>query len=186
MSEARRVATYEDLLAVPETMTAEIIDGELVTMTRPRPKHGGTQHRIAHFVGGPFDSDEDGPGGWWIVIEPLIEFSPTRMVSPDLAGWRRERLPELPDDPRVRVVPDWVCEVLSPGTVRYDRVRKANIYAEHGVRWMWIADLDNRVVEAYENIDASWRRINAWDATSDAARIPPFNAVALNVNRLFP
>lgn len=183
MTEARKNATYEDLCAVPEHMTAEIVDGELVVMTRPRPKHGNSQWRIGgslrHF-------EDDGDPGWWIVVEPLIELSPTRMLSPDLAGWRRSRMPQLPDDPRVEIVPDWVCEILSPTTMRHDRVTKANIYVEHGVQWMWLVDVDHRLVEAYEQSDGAWRRINAWDAEAQEARIPPFHAIPLDVASLFP
>ena len=121
MEPARKRATYEDLLAVPDNLVAEIINGELVTSPRPAPRHA----RAASALGGAlwgFDSGPGGPGGWWILIEPELHLDGHQQVLvPDLAGWRVERMPELPDTAYFEVEPDWVCEVLSPSTAAIDR-----------------------------------------------------------------
>ncbi len=120
----------------------------------------------------------DDPGGWWIVIEPEVELSRHDVYIPDLAGWRRSRVPVLPDTRPVKIVPDWVCEVTSPSTSRNDRVRKADGYLRGGVPHYWLVDLDSRTLEAWEARDGAWVRLGAW-TEDDTARIPPFDAVEL-------
>ncbi|WP_394829951.1 Uma2 family endonuclease [Pendulispora albinea] len=93
-------------------------------MTRPRPRHQDTSFSIGSDLRSPFDRGRDGPGGWRILIEPGIELPNTPEVAPNIAGWRRERLPSLPEDSAIQVVPDWVCEILSPTTRRHDLLIK--------------------------------------------------------------
>ncbi|MCU1349607.1 MAG: uncharacterized protein JWO56_2637, partial [Acidobacteria bacterium] len=136
-------ATYDDLLKVPDNMVAELIDGELYVSPRPRAVHGHAAAVLGAGLMPPFHFGRGGPGGWWILDEPEIHFGPRidkQVTVPDLAGWRRERMPELPDDHRFRVVPDWVCEIASPSTGRLDRVVKMPLYAKHGVAHAWIID----------------------------------------------
>jgi Uma2 family endonuclease len=109
-------------------------------------------------VGGPFDRGRGGPGGWRILVEPEIHFVRDREVCvSDLAGWRRERLAELPRDQRFDVVPDWVCEILSPSTESKDREIKMPIYARYGVPFAWLIDPLKRKVEAFLLSDGDWR-----------------------------
>src|SRR5688500_15249513 len=113
MSLARKLdrpATMEDLEALPPDVHGEIIDGALYTTPRPRPFH---QHAATVLTGeleGPFGRARGGPGGWWIVAEPGLALPGAIEVAPDLAGWRRERVPKLPANDQIRVVPDWLCE----------------------------------------------------------------------------
>lgn len=181
---AEKLATWADILAAPEGKKAEVIGGELELFPRPRPRHGRAQAVVARVVGGPFDVDDDGPGGWWIVVEPDLELGPHDIVSPDLVGWKRERLPRLPDDGPIRLRPDWVCEVLSPSSVRRDRTRKADLYVKHGVPHYWVLDPMERTLEALENRDEAWLRLGGW-TDGDQTRIAPFDAIVIEVGRLF-
>src|SRR5215475_4465006 len=115
-------ATLADLEALPPELRGEIIEGVLYTMTRPRARHQYTAGEVFGDLRVPFGKGRGGPGGWWIVLEPGIELpNASPEVSPDVAGWRRERMPTLPsDDEPIRVVPDWICEVLSKNTRRHD------------------------------------------------------------------
>jgi Uma2 family endonuclease len=185
---ALKLATWDDLEAltgVPEGTNVEIVDGEIVLTPRSASSSGRTQGGLYYFVGGPFDFDPDGPGGWWLVIEPEVELDRHQVLIPDLAGWRRERLPRLPDSRRVRVRPDWVCEVLSPSTERLDRLRKANAYLRAGVPHYWLVSVPGRLLEALEAQGDRWVRVGAY-SDGDVVRIPPFEAVELDVGRLFP
>ena len=114
---AKRRATYDDLLAVPDTLVAEILDGNLVTHPRPAAPHARTASRLGMDLGSPFDRGRGGPGGWIILYEPELHLH-ADVVVPDLAGWRRERMPEMPVGPAFELAPDWACEVLSPAPPR--------------------------------------------------------------------
>jgi Uma2 family endonuclease len=182
---AHKPATYADLLALPEDVKAEILGGTIVTSPAPLPRHSRVQGALRRFIGGPFDDDDGygGPGGWWIFVEVDVELAPHDVVRPDLAGWRRTRLPQ-PDHRPIRVVPDWMCEIASPSTAARDRVAKRNLYARHGVAHYWLVDPEARTLEALALRDGVWVDAGTFDETA-LARIPPFEAVELPVGRLF-
>lgn len=183
---ARRLATWDDLLQAPDDGRVwEILGGSLEAQPRPRPTHGAVQGLIFSDLAGPFYRGRGGPGGWWLVIEPDVELEPHEIVAPDLAGWRRERLPQLPAERPVRVRPDWVCEVASPSNRWRDRGRKADLYLRFGVPHYWIVDPDDRGLEAFEARGGTWVRLGAW-TDGDTPRIPPFDAIELDVGGLFP
>ena len=185
-SPAQKLATYADLLAIPEDVHAELIGGQIVTMPSPLPRHSKTQRALSRFIGGPYDDDDGygGPGGWWVFLEVDVQLGPHDTVRPDLSGWRRERL-EAPGDVRpITVVPDWICEVLSPSTIALDRVTKRNLYARSGVRHYWLIDPEARTLEALELRDGFWTIAGSYDDTA-VARIPPFDGVELDIGRLF-
>lgn len=185
MSAAPKLATYEALLALPEDLRAEVIAGVLEVMPAPRPRHSKVQGALRSFVGRPFDDDDGhgGPGGWWIFVEVDVALSAHDIVRPDLSGWRREHLPD-PEERPFTTVPDWVCEVASPSTVRNDRVLKRRLYATHGVRHYWLVDPEARLLEALELRDGHWVELGVFDDTA-VARIAPFEAIELPVGRLF-
>jgi Uma2 family endonuclease len=151
----RVAATYEDLLAVPEPLVAEILFGELVTHPRPAPRHSRAASRLNALLSPPFDLGENGPGGWVFFGEPELHLG-KHVVVPDLAAWRQERLPHFPDTAWFEVAPDWVCEVLSPSTERHDRGDKQLIYAEFGVSHLWQINPVLQILEAYELNDRKW------------------------------
>ena len=142
MQSARKAATYEDLVALPEGERAEILGGVVVNPPAPLPRHALAQRTTARFIGGPFDDDDGrgGPGGWWILLEVDVRLGPSDIVRPDLAGWRRDRLPVPWDMRPIDVTPDWICEIISPSNASNDRVKKRRLYATHAVPFYWIVD----------------------------------------------
>ena len=179
----RRPATYQDVLDAPPTMVAEIIRGALHLQPRPRPKHVRARSVLGARIGGPFDYDDGGPGGWIILDEPELHLGP-EVVVPDLAGWRRERMPTLPQTAWFETAPDWVCEVLSPGTRAYDLTEKRDIYAEHGVVWLWFVDPAERVLEAFAQREGAWVLLGALRDDAEV-RLAPFDAVAFGLGALW-
>ncbi len=176
-------ATYEDVLNAPENKIAEILDGELFLSPRPAFLHAIAASRLGIHIGGPFDRGIGGPGGWVIVDEPELHFG-AQVIVPDLAGWRRERLPTLPDRPWLELVPDWVCEVLSPSTERIDRGRKLRIYAETGVSHVWLVNPVERTLEVLRLREGSWTIVTVLTA-EDEVRTEPFEAVAFPLGALW-
>ena len=184
-SSGRNPPTLADLDALPPGVVGEIIEGVLCKMTKPRARHQFTAQGIAADLRAPFGRGSGGPGGWWILAEPGIELLNTPEISPDVAGWRRERMPELPVDEPIRVVPDWVCEVLSPTTRHHDQNTKVPYYAKVGVPFMWLVDIEARVLSAHQLDAADWRVIGSYSEETDA-RIAPFDAVPLHVASWWP
>jgi Uma2 family endonuclease len=182
----RKLATYADLLALPEGVKAEVIAGEVVTQPSALPRHSKVQGALRSFVGQPFDDDDGrgGPGGWWIFVEVDVVLGEHEIVRPDLAGWRRERLPRPGTTRPIGVVPDWMCEVLSPSTSARDRVTKRALYARSGVAHYWLIDPDARVLEALALRDGVWVEVGVYDDTA-TVRIAPFEAIELELDRLF-
>jgi Uma2 family endonuclease len=162
----------------------EIIDGELFVQPRPRFRHGRSNTFLGHHLGGSFDFDEQGPGGWWILVEPGIELPGAPEVSPDLAGWRRERMPVPPRDEPIRVVPDWVCEVLSVSNARYDRTRKFPFYARAGVAWLWIVDPAECTLEVRKLENGLWTVLHTFGDEA-VVRAEPFDAIELPLGRMW-
>jgi len=176
-----RPATYQDVLDAPEHLIAEIIDGELVLSPRPALPHASASSAMGADLIGQFGRrrSKGEPGGWWILDEPELHLG-RHVLVPDLAGWRRERLPEVPAAPYLELAPDWVCEVLSPRTVRWDRMRKMDIYAAHGVGHAWLVDPEARLLEVYRRMDGSWLRAQAF-AGPAVVRAEPFDAAELDL-----
>jgi Uma2 family endonuclease len=182
----RKLATYEDLLALPDDVKAEVIAGEIVVTPSGLPRHSNAQGAARRFVGGPFHDDHGrgGPGGWWIFVESDIRLNLHNVVRPDLSGWRRERLPNPGLVRPIDVVPDWVCEVLSPSTATRDRMIKRRLYAQAGISHYWIIDPQARLLETLVLRDGVWMDGGVYDDTS-TARIAPFEAIELEIDRLF-
>ena len=180
----RRRATYADLEAVSPLLVAELIDGELVTHPRPAAPHSLSYSVLGSLLGPPFQLSRGGPGGWWILDEPELHLADDVLV-PDLAGWRREKLPKVPKAPYISLAPDWVCEIVSPSTARHDRGAKRDIYGRHGVRHIWHVDPDARLLEAFElGPDGRWLLLRTFkdNDTIDAA---PFGEVPFELGLLW-
>jgi Uma2 family endonuclease len=179
----RRPATYDDLLNVPDHLVAEILGGELHATPRPTPRHADASSGIGGALRGPFDRGRGGPGGWRILDEPELHLT-SDIVVPDLAGWRRERLPRLPDTAYFSVPPDWICEVVSPRTASMDRVKKLSIYAREQVRHAWLADPIARTLEILRLESGRWT-IAATFADFAGVRAEPFDAIELDLGLLW-
>lgn len=178
-----RPATYEDLLKVPDHFIAEIVEGELYTSPRPSGPHGRALGAAFRVIANAFDDGDGGPGGWWIAIEPEIHLGRDVFV-PDVAGWRRERVPEFLSGLAWEVAPDWVCEVLSPSTARFDRIRKLPKYAEHQVAWAWLVDPALQTLEIYRLERGQWVLASTHEG-DDVIRPEPFDAVDFPLGALW-
>lgn len=175
-------ATYQDILDLPEHEIGEILNGELFTHPRPLPRHDRVLHRL-HRILDPFDTEFGPPGGWHLQREPELHLDQD-VVIPDMAGWRIERVPHLPLDARIAVVPDWVCEVFSSSTRRYDRIAKAGTYARHGVDWCWWVDPEDTTLEVLRRAGAQWLRVGAYEG-AERVSAPPFEGADFRLSRLF-
>lgn len=180
---AKRPATYEDLLAVPEHLVAELINGALIANPRPAARHARAASSLGGELYGPFDRGKGGPGGWILLDEPELHLRGDVLV-PDLAGWRRQRMPELPDTAAFELAPDWVCEVLSPSTAATDRAEKMPIYAREGVPHLWLVDPLARTLEACRLENDRWTVLGTW--RDDArVRVEPFGELELELAELW-
>lgn len=178
----KRPATMADLEALPETVKGEIIDGVLYAWPRPRSRHANVESFIDTELKGPFQRGRGGPGGWWILPEPGITIPGSPEFSPDLAGWRRDRLQVLPEDRSIDVVPDWICEILSPSTRGYDQRIKRPFYARIGVGYLWYVDLEARslTVSQLQLHEGSGRWVELGvHGEDDVIRAAPFDAIEI-------
>ena len=180
-------ACYQDVLDAPQGKVAEVMRGRLYLMPRPAQPHTAT----AAFLGGkliePFGRGQGGPGGWWVFHEPEVHFSgaPGKdILVPDIAGWRRERLPRLQKTAYFTITPDWVCEILSPSTRKRDLGEKRDIYAREGVPYLWLVDPLARTLETFALEKGEWR---PRERLADDASVcqPPFDAIAFPLNNLW-
>ncbi len=179
-----RGATYQDVLDAPAHKVAEIIGGTLHTQPRPAMPHAQASSRLIRRIGGPFDDDIGGPGGWWIVFEPELHLGGEILV-PDLAGWRRETMPKYPSGAFCTIAPDWVCEVLSPSTRQLDQGGKRMAYAREGVSHLWFVDPDARTLEAFALRDGQWVLIASL-AEDAPVSVAPFDAITFSLGDLWP
>ncbi len=175
----RKPASYQDILALPDHLTGQIVDGDLFASPRPAISH----QRVASATGAelydPFDRGRRGPGGWWIVDEPEIHLGEDILV-PDIAGWRRKRLPVLPKDLYFTLAPDWVCEVLSPSTARFDRIKKLPVYAREAVSHVWLLDPALETLEVFRLNGQQWLLVLTAGG-DDVVRAEPFDAIELEL-----
>ena len=176
-------ATYQDVLDAPEHQVAEIIDGMLYTHPRPAPRHATVTSVLAGKLVPPFHRGDGGPGGWRILIEPELHLG-EEIVVPDLTGWRRKRMPELPDTAYFTLAPDWTCEVLSPSTRKLDLLRKRPLYAREGIRHLWLIDPMDRIFEAFELYERQWLLI-ASAQDDEPVSIRPFDAITFSLGELW-
>lgn len=179
---APRLATYEDVLAAPPHMIAQLVNGELHLQPRPAGPHGVVASGLGMDLGNPFQRGRGGPGGWIIIYEPELHLG-RDVVVPDLAAWRVEHPPELSAN-YFTVPPVWVCEIISPRSGRLDRGPKADLYARVGVAFLWLVDPEANLIEAFSRAEGAWLRVGAWGGDV-SARIPPFDAIELELGPLW-
>ncbi len=180
---AKRKAVYEDLFSIPEEMTAEIISGELVITPRPSRKHTSASSSLGFLIGPAYQLGRGGPGGWVIILEPEIGLEGDILV-PDLAGWKMERYPG--DEPHnwISVVPDWVCEVISPNTLKRDRMLKMSIYAQNGVPYSWLIDPTMKTLDVFRLEGGEWVVAGLY-AEDAAVRAEPFSEITINLSDIW-
>jgi Uma2 family endonuclease len=181
----RQPTLYEALEALPDGLIGEILAGQLHAQPRPSGRHALTASNLQTELGPPFGKGRGGPGGWWIIVEPELHFVRDQEVAvPDLAGWRKTRLPQIPEGHRFEVVPDWICEVLSPSTASKDREIKLPLYAHYGVAHAWLVDPIRRTLEAYGLEGGAWRQLLE-AAGNEIVATAPFESVKLALSDLW-
>ena len=181
----RRQALYDEYCAVPEHQRAEIIDGTLYVSPRPAPRHANATSALGGELHGPFQRGRGGPGGWWILDEPELQLVSLEPMAPDLAGWRVERMPILPETAYFTLAPDWICEVLSKSTEAIDRTKKLPIYAAHGVAHVWLIDPLAKTLEVHTlGDDRRWRDVRIYEGDT-RVRAEPFAAIELDLGGLW-
>lgn len=180
---AKKIATYDDLCGLPDTMVGEIIDGEVIASPRPSRSHGHTASILGGEIVPPYFAGRGGPGGWIIIDEPEIAFGDD-IIVPDLAGWKKERFPAIEEHNWIEVIPDWVCEIVSPSSSRMDRVKKMGIYARHGCPYYWIIDPSGKTLEVFENNQGTWMVIGSYGG-DDLVRALPFKEIAIDLRLLW-
>ena len=186
IAKRNRGATYDQIRNLPENLVGEIVDGELYVSPRPSPQHAFasanlTGKLIPTFGGGGT------PGGWIILAEPelhLGEDEHDKVLVPDLAGWKKDRLPSLPVEPFISVVPNWVCEILSPSNMRLDRTKKVPQYAALGVEHLWLINPRDQTLEAFRLEGGKWMVLSQHVET-DKVRVEPFEAMEFDLGALW-
>jgi hypothetical protein len=176
----RKPAGYEDVLRAPPHMIAEVIDGDLRLSPRPGIRLAAATMALSQELGPPFKGGRGGPGGWIFLFEPELHLGPD-IVVPDHAGWRRERMPSLPDRAFFSEAPDWVAEVVaSPRTQKYDRTDKLRIYRREGIPWVWLVNPVDRTLEVLRLGEDGWVLRGTW-RDGERARAEPFDAIELDL-----
>jgi Uma2 family endonuclease len=186
MVAATRRESFEELYrvirALPAGQQGEILEPGAMRITMGRP---GKKHRRAAqvlYVALASADANVGGTGWWIELEPEVRFG-ERLFVPDLAGWRVDRVPELPEENPISIVPDWCCEILSPSTAADDvRVKLPN-YIVSGVPSVWIVEPIGRTLQVFAPQEG--KPVLLTTASDEAAaRLPPFD-LAIDVRRLW-
>lgn len=179
-----RPAVYADLYDVPENQVGEIIGGELFATPRPALPHANAASVLGGLLFDPYRRGIGGPGGWIILDEPELHFGDDVLV-PDLAGWRRERFADVPKGTvGIEVVPDWVCEVLSPSTARLDRARKLPLYARERTTHAWFIDPVAQTLEVMRLEGERWTLMATFGGSAPV-RAEPFDAIELDLGALW-
>jgi Uma2 family endonuclease len=182
-------ATLDDFLAIPEgERFHELIGGQIIQKAMPSPEHGGAQGQIATSLFGPFGrrppgGPPDRPGGWWFVVETEVQIG-VDVFRPDAMGWRRERVPTRPTGCPVQILPDWICEVISPGNASNDTVTKMNAYQAAKVPYYWLLDPRDQTLEVYRWTKDGYLSVLA-AKRGDQVRAEPFDAIELPISVIF-
>ena len=181
---AKSISLYEQLEQLPESLTGQILNGQLYTHPRPNGKHILISSNVGAELHGPFQKGKNGPGGWWILQEPEVHLTlNSEVVVPDLAGWKKERLPEIPDTHKFTVIPDWICEIFSPSTESIDKEIKMPLYAKYGVKYLWLIHPIKKSLQAFKLTNNEWILQGTFEG-NDAISIEPFDSINIKLNDL--
>ena len=183
----KKKATYEDILKLPENMVGEIIDGDLYVSPRPSSKHALAASRLTGKLEPSYGGGGKGPGGWWIITEPEIHLGEKpieEIFVPDLAGWRKEKMPVFPDVAFFDLAPDWVCEILSPSNMRLDRTKKVPLYASFGVKHLWLINPRDKTLEVLRLEAGRWVLLSSY-AEVDKVKAEPFQDMEFDLGNLW-
>jgi Uma2 family endonuclease len=180
-----KLATFEDLAALPDHVRAEVIHGVIVEKASPSAEHGESQLALGSVLTRRFQRQPGGkwPGGWWFGTEIEVEYEAHEIYLHDIVGWRRERVPERPSGRPVRTRPDWACELLSPSNAKRDLVDKFKVLHQNGVPHYWIADPIEQTLIVHR-WESGGYLVVLTAAAGESVRAEPFDSVELQVSRL--
>lgn len=184
MAEAAiKKATYDDLYNIPENMTGEIIDGELFVSPRPSMEHIFATSLLGSELIFSYYHGRGGPGGWIILAEPELKLEEDILV-PDLAGWKKGRFSKPKGHNWISITPDWVCEILSPSSIRQDRIIKMATYARHLIPYFWLVDPYNKTLEVLKLESGKWIFAGGYTENSKV-RAEPFQEIEIDLAKLW-
>jgi Uma2 family endonuclease len=182
--EAKKATCFDEFLKVPDHLHAEIVAEQLFVAPRSGSEHSHATSKLGRKVGVPFDDGIGGPGGWWILDEPELHLQGDILV-PDLAGWKLDMYPDIKKKQSYHtIVPNWVCEVLSPSTAGFDRVRKMPIYAREKVDQVWLIDPGVKTLEVYARNESAWTLVTSF-YDNDVVRAIPFDSIEFDLASLW-
>jgi Uma2 family endonuclease len=179
----KKKTAYEKWQELPENVVGEIIAGDLHVSPRPTPKHSNSASGVVDQIRSPFHHGKGGPGGWIILFEPEVHLD-NNITVPDIAGWKRQRMPKIPDAAFFSMAPDWICEVLSPSTAILDRAKKMPLYAQQGVKHFWLVDPIALTLEVYQNDHFRWSLLHTY-AENEKIHAVPFDAIEIDLSALW-
>jgi Uma2 family endonuclease len=176
--------TSAELLALPEERRLEVIAGRMEEKAAPSGEHSHLQVQLGGLIGRRFGRHgSDRPGGWWIYSEADLELGPEDLVRPDLAGWRREKVPEAPRGRPIRDIPDWICEIVSPSNALRDRVEKLRLYHRAGVGHYWLLEPEEATLTVLKHEPDGYKIVHVASG-AERIRATPFEQVEFSVEEL--
>ena len=174
------------MLDAPANMVAELVNGALHLHPRPASRHARRRCKLGARLDDPFDNGIGGPGGWFLAIEPELHLGDDVLV-PDLAGWRRERMARVSRRPGDRARPDWVCEILSPGTRRFDLTEKRARYGDRRRRPTSGSSIPRPgLLEAFALRDGAWALARRGRRATKRCASSPSTRRAFPLSALWP
>ncbi len=178
---AKKIATYEDILRLPENLRGEIIHGELLTSPRPSPVHQKAMAKMTSRLDSGLGEGSGGRGGWLFLTEPELHLE-SHIIIPDIAAWRMNRVgPKFYANAWISETPDWVCEIQSPSTARIDRVTKRRVYLELKVPHYWLLDPIAKTLEAMKIDHQGWLSVGSFGG-DEVISIDPFTDLPLDLS----
>lgn len=180
----KRPATYAHFEALPEHLVGEIIDGALVTRRPGRPANAMARSGLMFAMQSFRQSRKNADAEWHILHLPELHLAGS-VVVPELAAWRVERLPSLPDD-HLHLAPDWVCELTADDpSVNSGLEAKLALYRSLDVRYLWIVDPTKRSLRTFDGRSSVWL-LSKEAMFTDEVRAPPFDAISFSLADLWP
>jgi Uma2 family endonuclease len=181
---AKKKAEYHDLYDLPENMIGEIIDGELIATPRPSVRHTHAASVLGGEIVPPYQLGRGGGPGGWVILSETEMMLGEHLLVPDFAGWRKERFPGVPKENWISIAPDWICEILSPSTMRVDKVRKMPIYARHEIPYLWLIDPAAKTLDVFRLLSGQWVLAGTY-VGNDKARAEPFLEIEIELGNFW-
>jgi len=178
-----RPATYDDLVALSDLFIAEIVNGELHGTRRLPPRASCASSALGYRIRAAYDKRPRGPEDWVVLRSVEVHLGPD-VVVPDWAAWRRSRVPTLNGLDYMSLPPDWVCEVMTPVTVAFDKAQKLPVYASEGVPYTWLLDTDAQMLEVLRLENGRWTLLGT-HAGDEVVRAEPFEEIELGLAALW-